>query len=151
MRFGCCAGLDKMQIVQDAGYDYIELPVGVVKAEAGEMSSSRSATRSMGFDIAPEAWNCLMPGDIRSPGRRWTAIGSSATCEPPSSASRSSAGRLSSSERRRAQSPVGFQWMSTRSVGRVRVTLAGDRRHPRHHQSHRAAPGQGIEHHQLGR
>ncbi len=68
MRFGCCAGLDKMQVVQDAGYDYIELPVGTVKAESPKSEFEPILEQVKSFDIVPEAWNCLLPGDIKVTG-----------------------------------------------------------------------------------
>lgn len=68
MRFGCCAGLDQMRIVQDAGYDYIELAVATVKAEAPDADFEPVIEQVRSFDIAPEAWNCLMPGDIKVTG-----------------------------------------------------------------------------------
>lgn len=68
MRFGCCVGLDKMQIVQDAGYDYVELPVAVVKAESSDAEFEPVREQLGAFDIVPEAWNCLLPGDMRVAG-----------------------------------------------------------------------------------
>lgn len=68
MRFGCCAGLDRMQAVQDAGYDYIELPVATVKAESPDIEFEPVRDRILDFDIVAEAWNCLLPGDIRVTG-----------------------------------------------------------------------------------
>lgn len=68
MRFGCCAGLDRMQVVQDAGYDYIELPVAVAKAEQPDAEFEPVAEAIASFDIAPEAWNCLLPGDMKVVG-----------------------------------------------------------------------------------
>ena len=68
MRFGCCAGLDKLSIMEDAGCDYIELAVGAVLPEKPE-SEFRSIIKQLnGHTIRPEAWNCLMPGDIKLTG-----------------------------------------------------------------------------------
>ncbi len=68
MRFGCCAGLDKMQIVQDAGYDYIELAVGTVKAESPQEEFGPIREEIQSHAIVPEAWNCLLPGDMKVTG-----------------------------------------------------------------------------------
>lgn len=68
MRFGCCAGLDKYRTVQDAGYDYIELPVGTVKAESPDTDFEPIRDEIMSGSIVPEAWNCLLPGDMRVTG-----------------------------------------------------------------------------------
>lgn len=68
MRFGCCAGLDRIGIVQDAGYEYVELPVGVVKAESPDSEYEPIKEQIRSFDIVPEAWNCLLPGDLKVTG-----------------------------------------------------------------------------------
>ncbi|MHB9036158.1 MAG: sugar phosphate isomerase/epimerase family protein [Armatimonadota bacterium] len=68
MRFGCCANLDQIEIVQEAGYDYIELPVTVVRAESphAEFEEVREIVRS--YDIVPEAWNSLLLSDMKVTG-----------------------------------------------------------------------------------
>ncbi|MGC8862645.1 MAG: sugar phosphate isomerase/epimerase family protein [Armatimonadota bacterium] len=68
MRFGCCVGLDKMGIVQEAGYDYVELPVSTVKAEAPDAEFEPIREQVQAFEIVPEAWNCLLPGDLKVTG-----------------------------------------------------------------------------------
>ena len=68
MRFGCCVGLDKALIVQDAGYDYIELPVGTVKAESPDSDFEPVLDQVRSLEIVPEAWNCLLPGDLKVTG-----------------------------------------------------------------------------------
>ena len=68
MRFGCCVGLDKMRIVQDAGYDYVELPVGTVKAESPDSEFGPVLEQVHSFELVPEAWNCLLPGDMKLTG-----------------------------------------------------------------------------------
>lgn len=68
MRLGCCAGLDQIQRVQDAGYDYVELTVDTVKAErpGSEFEPIREALEE--FDIRPEAWNGLFPPEMKVVG-----------------------------------------------------------------------------------
>lgn len=68
MRFGCCAGLDRIQTIQDAGYDYIELPVATVKAESPDSEFDAVRQVMENVDIVPEAWNCLLPGDMKVVG-----------------------------------------------------------------------------------
>lgn len=68
MRFGCCAGLDQIQRVQDAGYDYIELVVGTVKPEQADSEFELVRELLDSFEIRPEAWNCLIPGQMRVVG-----------------------------------------------------------------------------------
>lgn len=57
-----------MQAVQDAGYDYIELPVATVMAESPDSEFEPVRDRILDFDIVPEAWNCLLPGDLKVTG-----------------------------------------------------------------------------------
>lgn len=68
MRFGCCAGLDKASVVQDAGYDYIELPVAAVKPESPDTEFEMVREQLGELDIIAEAWNCLLPGDLKVTG-----------------------------------------------------------------------------------
>jgi len=68
MRFGCCAGLDKAKVIQDAGYDYIELTVGAVKPESPDTEFDEVREQVAELNIAPEAWNCLLPGDLKVTG-----------------------------------------------------------------------------------
>jgi sugar phosphate isomerase/epimerase len=65
---GCCAGLDKIALVQKAGYDYIEPPVGTVLPERPESEFEAVLAAVDGYTIRPEAWNCLIPGDIKLTG-----------------------------------------------------------------------------------
>ncbi|MCX8053064.1 MAG: sugar phosphate isomerase/epimerase [Armatimonadetes bacterium] len=68
MRFGCCVGLDKVRAVQEAGYDYVELPVATVKAELSETEFEPILEEIRSLEIVPEAWNCLLPGDMKVTG-----------------------------------------------------------------------------------
>lgn len=68
MRIGCCAGLDKIAVLEKAGYDYIEPPVGSVMPERPESEFGLILKQIEGCAIRPEAWNCLMPGDMKLTG-----------------------------------------------------------------------------------
>lgn len=68
MRFGCCAGLDKASVIQEAGYDYIELPVATVKPESPDAEFEPVRDQLGDLDIVAEAWNCLLPGDLKVTG-----------------------------------------------------------------------------------
>jgi len=68
MRFGCCVGLDKAKIVQDAGYDYVELPVATVKPESPDAEFDEVREQIAELDILPEAWNCMLPRDLKVTG-----------------------------------------------------------------------------------
>ncbi len=68
MRIGCCASLDQIKAIQDAGYDYVELAVGTIKPEQpnSEFEPVRDVLSS--YDIRPEAWNILFPPDMKVVG-----------------------------------------------------------------------------------
>lgn len=68
MRFGCCVGLDQIQRVQEAGYDYVELGVRNVKPESPESEFEPVRELVDSFDIRPEAWNVLFPREIKVVG-----------------------------------------------------------------------------------
>ena len=68
MRFGCCAGIEQIRTVAEAGYDYIELPVGTVKAESPDSEFDTVREQVSAGGMVPEAWNCLLPGDLKVVG-----------------------------------------------------------------------------------
>lgn len=68
MRFGCCASLEQIAPIVEAGYDYIELPVATVKAESPDIEFEPVIERVKAAGIVPEAWNCLLPGDMKITG-----------------------------------------------------------------------------------
>lgn len=68
MRFGCCVTLDNAQAVQDAGYDYIELPVKTVRAESPDTEFEPVHDIVKDLEIVPEVWNRLLPDDMKITG-----------------------------------------------------------------------------------
>jgi len=68
MRFGCCIGADGIGLVQDAGYDYVELPVKTVRPESpdSEFEPIRDGIQSL--DIVAEVWNQILPSDLKITG-----------------------------------------------------------------------------------
>lgn len=68
MRFGCCAKLNDLEIVQSAGYDYIELPLSVVKAESPDEDFEPVIELVQSYDIVPEVWHCLLSADMKAVG-----------------------------------------------------------------------------------
>lgn len=68
MRFGCCARIEDVAAVEAAGYDYVELPVVAVQAEKPESEFVPVAAALALRSIRPEAWNVLLPGDLRVTG-----------------------------------------------------------------------------------
>jgi len=57
-----------MKAVQDAGYDYVELPVAVVKGESPDEEFKPIRDQIHEYSVVPEAWNCLLPGDMKVTG-----------------------------------------------------------------------------------
>jgi sugar phosphate isomerase/epimerase len=68
MRFGCCVGMDGIESVEDAGYDYVELPVATVLPEASDAEWDQVRREILKYTIKPEAWYVLLPGDFRVTG-----------------------------------------------------------------------------------
>ena len=70
MRFGICTGPENRDALAEAGYDYIELAVaGALRPEQPEeevMPPLRAAFAS--FLVKPEAYNVLLPGDLKVVG-----------------------------------------------------------------------------------
>ena len=68
MKFGCCATLDQMKMVQQAGFDYIELPVSTIGAESPELVFEHVMDEILSFDIPPEVWHHLLEKDMKVVG-----------------------------------------------------------------------------------
>lgn len=69
MRFGCCAGLDKLEAVGQAGFDYIEPPVnGTVAPLEGPEKLEEARQLLAGARIGPEAFNLFVPGSVKLVG-----------------------------------------------------------------------------------
>lgn len=68
MRIGCCAGLEQIEVVRDAGYDYVEVRVDVVKPESPDSEYEANKDLIQSCEIVPETWNCLIPGDMKVVG-----------------------------------------------------------------------------------
>lgn len=68
MRFGCCGSTDDIWSISAAGYDFIELPVATVMPDAPKQDWEPIRKNIREFPIKPEAWNCLLPGDVKVTG-----------------------------------------------------------------------------------
>ena len=86
MRFGICTGPENRDALAEAGYDYIELAVaGALRPEQPEedvMPPLRAAFAASA--LKPEAYNVLLPGDLKVVGRRWMRGGRSGIWRQPS-------------------------------------------------------------------
>jgi len=68
MRFGCCVDLDGIAAVEAAGYDYVELPVVALLGENPDVEFAPVADTIAAHSLQPEAWNILLPGDMKVTG-----------------------------------------------------------------------------------
>ena len=65
MRFGCCAGLDRLEVVAEAGYDYIEPSVRSTVAPLEGPEGLAEARRLLSdASITPEVFNLFVPGSM---------------------------------------------------------------------------------------
>ncbi len=64
IRVGCCAGLADAALVRDAGYDYIELPVGTLMSAADDAAFHRVAAEIATLGIAAETTNLFIPATL---------------------------------------------------------------------------------------
>lgn len=68
MRFGCCGGVSDAPLIRDAGFDYIELPVGTLMSATDETAYQRimEEIRVMGLPV--EACNVFIPATMKITG-----------------------------------------------------------------------------------
>ena len=69
MRFGCCTSLKNIELVEKAGYDYIEPTViDTLVPEEDEPTFNKIRNLAEQATIIPEAFNVFMPGDLKITG-----------------------------------------------------------------------------------
>jgi sugar phosphate isomerase/epimerase len=69
MRFGCCTSLNNIELVERAGYDYIEPTVfDTLVPEEPEISFNKIRKLTEKAKIIPEAFNVFMPGELKITG-----------------------------------------------------------------------------------
>ena len=69
MKFGVCAGLDRLEAVVEAGYDFIEPPARrVLHPEEGEQEFARMREIMERSPIQAEAFNLFIPGSLKVAG-----------------------------------------------------------------------------------
>jgi len=64
MRFGCFGAMENLPIIQEVGFDYVELPVRLVKPELPEEEFEPFFEFLKSFEIVPEVWHGLLEEDI---------------------------------------------------------------------------------------
>ena len=65
MRFGFCSSLKELSQVEEAGFDYLEPPVGDLMNEEEFQNLNISSSK-----IKPEAFNCFLPSELKVVGKR---------------------------------------------------------------------------------
>ncbi|MEN9934604.1 MAG: hypothetical protein RLZZ387_1183 [Chloroflexota bacterium] len=68
MRFGCCVGPDKIDVVARAGFDFCELPAAAVLPREDDAAALPALRAISAAPVRPEAFNVLVPPDIRLVG-----------------------------------------------------------------------------------
>jgi sugar phosphate isomerase/epimerase len=68
MRFGCCGGIADAPLIRDAGYDYIELPVGALMSATDDAAFRRIMENVGAFGIPVEACNVFIPAALKITG-----------------------------------------------------------------------------------
>lgn len=68
MRIGCCAGLADAELVRDAGYDYIELPVGTLMSAEDEEGYRHVMGQIAAVGLSIEACNVFIPANLKITG-----------------------------------------------------------------------------------
>ena len=68
MKFGCCAGVESMPVLEEAGYDYVELSVVGLNPEGSGKEFKELKNRILSHRLRPEAFNVFLPGDLKIVG-----------------------------------------------------------------------------------
>lgn len=68
MRFGCCGGIADAPLLRDAGFDYIELPVGTLMSATDEVAYRRIAHEILAMGLPVEACNVFIPATLKITG-----------------------------------------------------------------------------------
>ncbi len=68
MRFGCCGGIADAPLLRDAGFDYIELPVGTLMSATDEAAYRRITDEILAMGLPVEACNVFIPATLKITG-----------------------------------------------------------------------------------
>ncbi len=68
MRFGCCGGIADAPLIRDAGFDYLELPVGTLMSAADEDAYRRIMHEVLAVGLPIEACNVFIPATLKITG-----------------------------------------------------------------------------------
>ena len=68
MRFGCCGSIADAPLLRDAGFDYIELPVGTLMSATDEAAYRRIMQEILAMGVPVEACNVFIPATLKITG-----------------------------------------------------------------------------------
>lgn len=68
MRFGCCGSVADAPLLRDAGFDYIELPVGTLMSATDEAAYQRITQEILAMGLPVEACNVFIPTALKITG-----------------------------------------------------------------------------------
>ena len=68
MKFGCCGSEDRLDAIQNAGYDYFEPPVPVLRANLPDTEFEPLRRYFQNAPVKPEAFNLFVPADLKITG-----------------------------------------------------------------------------------
>ncbi len=68
MRFGCCCGIADAPLIRDAGFDYLELPVGALMSATDEAAYQRVMQEILAMGLPVEACNVFIPATLKIVG-----------------------------------------------------------------------------------
>ena len=68
MRFGCCGGIADAPLIHDAGFDYLELPVGALMSATDEEAYQRIMREVLGMGLPVGACNVFIPATLKITG-----------------------------------------------------------------------------------
>lgn len=68
MRFGCCGGIADAPLFRDAGFDYIELPVGALMSATDEAAYQRITGEILAMGLPVAACNVFIPATLKITG-----------------------------------------------------------------------------------
>jgi sugar phosphate isomerase/epimerase len=64
MRFGCCVGPDRIDVLARAGYDFCELPASAVRPFDDDAAAQPALRQIAAAPLRPEAFNVLVPAQL---------------------------------------------------------------------------------------
>jgi sugar phosphate isomerase/epimerase len=76
MRFGCCVGLELIDVAAQVGYDFVELPSSLLLQEDPEACFGPVAEQLTAAPIGAEVWELRLPADLNvcGPAVDWPRV-----------------------------------------------------------------------------